>query len=151
MVAVGGVALGSGVHARKRPSRPANAEIRPDCGSRLVVTTPTAHRGFCIVFSGVVLGLAGRGIITAEAVMLFSSSLRCGGLRRTAPPMRSRASKNLPRRTLKTTRAHAGQRRLCGNDRNQPLVFLLKKKSVTFSVRNHELFDVRVRIASLSM
>lgn len=31
--------------------------------------------------------------------MLFSSSLRCGGLRRRAPPMRSRASKNRPRRT----------------------------------------------------
>ena len=40
-------------------------------------------------------GLAGRGVITASAVMLFSSSLRCGGLRRQAPPMRSRASENL--------------------------------------------------------
>ena len=78
--------------ARKRPIRPANAEIRHDYGPCLVVTTPTAHRGFCIVFSGVVLGLAGRGIITAEAVMLFSSSLRCGSLRRVAPPMRWRAS-----------------------------------------------------------
>ncbi|TYZ17089.1 hypothetical protein FCH11_027175, partial [Klebsiella pneumoniae] len=67
---------------------PANAEIRPDCGYRLVVTTPTAHSSFCIVFSGFVLGLAVWGIITAEAVMLFSSSLRCGGLRRMAPPMR---------------------------------------------------------------
>ncbi|EDT4875966.1 hypothetical protein B6U22_003946 [Salmonella enterica subsp. enterica serovar 4,[5],12:i:-] len=52
------------------------------------MTTPTAHSSFCIVFSGFVLGLAVWGIITAEAVMLFSSSLRCGGLRRMAPPMR---------------------------------------------------------------
>ncbi|HBY6946766.1 TPA: hypothetical protein MHK18_27125 [Klebsiella pneumoniae] len=50
------------------------------------MTTPTAHSSFCIVFSGFVLGLAVWGIITAEAVMLFSSSLRCGGLRRMAPP-----------------------------------------------------------------
>ncbi|EBM9948399.1 hypothetical protein S576_23490 [Salmonella enterica subsp. enterica serovar Give] len=42
------------------------------------MTTPTAHRSICIVFSRVVLGLAGWGVITAEAVMLFSSSLRCG-------------------------------------------------------------------------
>ncbi|MBZ7722054.1 hypothetical protein FML38_13640 [Klebsiella oxytoca] len=87
------------------------------------MTTPTAHSSFCIVFSGIVLGLAGWGIITAEAVMLFSSSLRCGGLRRFAPPMRSRASKNRPRRTLRVTRAHAGQRRLCGNGRIVLLVF----------------------------
>ena len=32
--------------------RPANAEIRPDCGCRLVGSTPTAYRGFCDVLSG---------------------------------------------------------------------------------------------------
>lgn len=31
--------------------------------------------------------LAGQGIVTANAVTLFKSSLRCGGLRRVAPPM----------------------------------------------------------------
>lgn len=56
--------------------------------TRLVVTTPTAHRGLCIICRMVELGLTGCGIITDKAVMLFSSSLRCGGLRRVAPPMR---------------------------------------------------------------
>ena len=42
VIAVSSAAVRSGVHARKRLNG-ANAEIRPDCGSRLVVTTPTAY------------------------------------------------------------------------------------------------------------
>lgn len=43
LIAADSAAVRSGVHARKRLNG-ANAEIRPDGGSRLVVTTPTAYR-----------------------------------------------------------------------------------------------------------
>ena len=39
-------------------------------------------------------GLAERGIVTAKAVTLFKSSLRCGGLRRVAPPCPFQGIKN---------------------------------------------------------
>ncbi len=53
------------------PNGPLTRRYAPRLRYRLVVTTPTAHSSFCIVFSGFVLGLAVWGIITAEAVMLF--------------------------------------------------------------------------------
>ncbi len=65
-VAVSGIAAGYSEHARKRPLRPANAEIRPDCGLRLVVTTPTAYSGFHAAVSG--YGFAGKGWGLAEPI-----------------------------------------------------------------------------------
>ena len=67
------------VHARKRPSRPANAEIRHGYGYRLAVTTPTAHRCFFIAVGGL-WSYRGKGWI-GETYWL------CCRLRRASAPI----------------------------------------------------------------
>ncbi|TWY25950.1 hypothetical protein FR992_27755, partial [Serratia marcescens] len=56
-----------------------------------VLSPPAIGLLSCFKFRGLKDGLAVRGIVTANAVTLFESSLRCGGLRRVAPPCPSRA------------------------------------------------------------
>ena len=77
--------------------RPANAEIRPDCGCRLVGTTPTAYRSIYTVLNG--YGLTATVLSSLVSLKFFmniplsvSSKL---------PPLRPRKSRPLRRNRRK--------------------------------------------------
>jgi hypothetical protein len=74
------VAAGRRIHARKRPCRPANAEIRPGCGKAL----PGPLRRHTTTSVSLSAGLAGQG--GGGIGEIYQTVTGCAGSRRPLPP-----------------------------------------------------------------